>query len=144
MEIFLISLLLEALNEVSLGKFFLVFFFYIWLSKVDSIFIIIRTWFSSVNSILIGSFLSSSFSSKLLLLYFIKISATGLPVTNFLWNIFTLCVSTALLRQDQTILMWFPSSKLIYELFLIYWEIWMCYPREALQPLAESFKTLNN
>ena len=36
--------------------------------------------FLLVSSILIGSFSSSSFSSKLLLLYFIKVSATGHPV----------------------------------------------------------------
>ena len=42
LKIFLISLLLQALNEVSISKIFLVFFFYIWSFKVDSIFIIIR------------------------------------------------------------------------------------------------------
>ena len=26
---------------------------------------------------------------------------------------------------------------------VIYWEIWMCYPREALQPLAESLAFKN-
>ena len=56
-----------------------------------------------------------------MLLYFIKISATGLPVAEIFYGIYeTLCVFTALLLQDQAILMWPPSSKLIYELLLIY------------------------
>ena len=71
-------------NEVSQRNIFFVFFFYIWSSKVNSIFIIIRIWFCSVNSILIGSFSSSSFTSKSLLLYLIKALATGLPVGKIL------------------------------------------------------------
>ena len=54
-------------NEVNLSNIFLVFFFYIWSFKVDSIFIIIRFCFCSVSSILIGSFSPFSFSSELLL-----------------------------------------------------------------------------
>ena len=56
-----------------------------------------------------------------MLLYFIKISATGTPVAENFYGIYEkLCVFTALLLQDQTILMWIPSSKLKYELLLIY------------------------
>ena len=51
----------QALNEVSQSNIFLVFFIYFWSSKVNSIFIIIRIGFSSVNSILIDFFSSSSF-----------------------------------------------------------------------------------
>ena len=119
---FLVSLLLQALNEVSQSNIFLVYFLYTWSSKVNYIFIISELAFCSLNSILIGSFSSSSFSSKLLQLYLIKVLATGRPVAKlFFYEIYkTLCVFTALLLQDQTILIWLPSPKLIYELFLIY------------------------
>ena len=79
--------------------------FFIWLFKINRIYIIIRICFLSVSSILIGSFSSSSFSSKLLFLYFIKILATGWPVAKiFLWNIQTIvcfyCINTT--RSDNS------------------------------------------
>ena len=118
-KIFLISLLLQALNEVSQSNIFLDFFFYIWSFQVKIIFIIIIIFFCSVSSIFNGSFYFSLFSSKLLL-YLIKILATGRPVAKiFDWIYEKLCVFTALL-QEQIILMWIQSPKLIYELFLIY------------------------
>ena len=80
--IFLISLLLQTLNEVSQSNIF-VFFFYIWSSKVNNIFIISGSAFWSVSSISIDSFTFSSFFSELLLSYLIQDLATGLPVTNF-------------------------------------------------------------
>ena len=119
-KMFIISLLLQTLNEVSQSNIIFVFFLYIWSFKVNSIFIIIRIclFLSKLN---INWFLLSLFSSKLLL-YLIKVLATGRAVAKiFLMKyIFTLCVFTALLPQDQTTLMWIQSSKLIYELFLIY------------------------
>ena len=53
------------------------------------------------------------------LLYFIKVFATSLPVAKFFMEYMKYCVFTVLL-QDQTILMWTSSPKLIYELFLKY------------------------
>ena len=77
---FLISLLLQAPNEVSQSNIFLVFFFYIWSSKVNSIFIIIRICFL-FNKFNINWFLLFFIvSSKLLLLFLIKALATDLPV----------------------------------------------------------------
>ena len=76
-----------SLNEVSQSNIFLVFFLYIWLFKVNSNFIISGPAFCSVSSISIGSFSFSSISFKLLL-YFIKVFATGRPVGKlFLWSI---------------------------------------------------------
>ena len=91
LKIFLINLLLQALNEVSLSNIFLVFFCYIWSSKVNSIFIISGSAFWSVNSISIGSFSFSSFFSEQLLLYLIKVLAAGLPVAKF-YGIYLHCV----------------------------------------------------
>ena len=89
---FLISLLLQALNEVSQNNFFLVFL-YIRSSKVNSILIISGFSYCSISSILIGSFSSSSFSSKLLLLlYLIKILAAGRPVAKILMEYIRHCV----------------------------------------------------
>ena len=107
-------------NEVSQSNIFLVFFLCTWWFKINRIFIISVLKLCSVNLISICSFSSFSFSSELLLLYSIKALATGRLFTKFfLWDIFTLCVFTALL-QDQTILIWLSSPKLIYKLFLIY------------------------
>ena len=58
---FLISLLLQILNEVSQSNIFLVFFLHIWSFKVNSIFIISGSAFCSANSRSIGSFSSSAF-----------------------------------------------------------------------------------
>ena len=121
-KIFLISLLLQAFNEVSQINIFLVFFFYIWSSKVISIFIIIRIWFSSVKFNINWLLLFFIVFSKLLLLYLIKFDWQLIfQLPNFFNGIYeTLCVFTAFLLQDQSILMRFPTSKLIYGLFLIY------------------------
>ena len=73
-------------NEVSQSNIFFVFF-YIWSFKFNKIFIISRPVFCSLNSILIGSFCSSLFFSKFLLLYLIKILAAGLLVAKILLNI---------------------------------------------------------
>ena len=61
LKILLISLLLQALNEVYNSYIFLVFFLYTWSSKVNSIFITSGQAFCLINSISIGSF-SFSFS----------------------------------------------------------------------------------
>ena len=61
LKILFISLLLQAINEVSQDNIFLVFFLYIWSSKVNSIFTVSGLAFCSVSSMLIGSFSSSSF-----------------------------------------------------------------------------------
>ena len=81
---FLISLFLQALSKVSQGNIF-VFFFYIWSFKVNSIFIIIRICFLLLLSKpnINWSFSPSSFSFKLLLLYFIKVLATCWPIVKF-------------------------------------------------------------
>ena len=93
-------------NEVSQSNIFLVFFFlYIWSSKVNSIFIFLWSAFCSVNSISIGFFSFSLFSSEQLLLYSIKVLATIRPAAKFFMEYIyeILCVFTALL-QDKTIL----------------------------------------
>ena len=100
-------------NEVNLNNFFSSSSSCIWSFKANSIFIIIKISFCSVSSILIGSFSSPSFSSELLVLYLINVLSTGLPVAKHFNGIYEpLCVFTAL-PQEQTILMWLPSSKLI-------------------------------
>ena len=98
---FLISLILQALNEVSQSNIFLVFFLYIWLFKVNSILIIIGIsyLFSKLNINWFLLFFIVSF--KLLLLNLIKVMTTGLPLANFFNGIYeTLCVFPALITRS--------------------------------------------
>ena len=115
LKIFHHQLAFEILNEVSQSNIFLVFFLYIWSFKVNRIFHHFRTSFFLSKLNINWFLLISSFFSKLFLLYLIKVLATGRPV-KYIFE--TLYVLTALL-QDQTNFIWIPSSKLIYELFLM-------------------------
>ena len=117
---FLISLLFIKLSMKLARAISFSSSFFIWLFKINRIYIIIRICFFMSKLNINWFFLFFIVSSKLLLLYFIKISATGWPVAKIFYGIYKLlCVFTALLLQDQTILMRFRSSKLIYELLLI-------------------------
>ena len=102
-KFFLISLLSQALNVVSLNNIFLVFFLYIQSLKVNSNLIIIRNCFCSVNSISIGSFYSS-FSSKLLLYILLKLWQLVSQLSKFfklnIWDINMLLLHYNNIRQS--------------------------------------------
>ena len=92
LEIFLVSLLLQAIIEVSQSNIFFIFIFYTCSSKFNSIFIIIRVCiFCSISSILIDSFSSSSFSSNLLLYIWLKFWQLVFQLPKF-YGIYLHCV----------------------------------------------------
>ena len=106
-------------NEVSQSNIFIVFFLYILSSKVNNIFIILGLAFCSVNLISINSYLLHHFPLSYCYYIWLKFYNWKTSCQNFNGIYRKLCVLTAFL-QNQTILMWLQSPKLIYELFLIY------------------------
>ena len=111
----------QALNEVSQSNIFLVFFCYIWSSRFNRIFIIIRICFL-ISKLNINWFLLFFivFLQIIVIIFYLNFGNWSSSCRNFYRIYKTLCVFTALLLQDQTIQMRFPLSKLIHELLLIY------------------------